>query len=131
VPVDWITDQIAIGNYIDAREIKSGTVDSILCLIENCCNQQSTEFDVLNIPLFDGAGNNNVSFDDCVDFIDETVSSNQKILVHCHAGRSRSVCIVARYFMIKQGLTSHQAINLIGEKREVYLSPGIEELLKL
>jgi len=65
-----------------------------------------------------------------VDFIHDVVSNNEKILVHCHAGRSRSVCIVARYLMLKKNLTRKQALGKIEEKREIYLSPGIEEILE-
>ncbi len=127
--MDWITESIAVGNYIDARDLKEGDVDAVLCLIDNCCNIKETKFDVEVIPLADAAGNARHLFNDCVDFIHDVVSSGDKILVHCHAGRSRSVCITARYFMMKKGLTSHQALEKIKEKREIYLSPGIEEIL--
>ena len=127
--MDWITENIAIGNYIDAKNALPEEVDAILCLIDNCCSEDNDKFDIVVIPLVDAAGNDNRVFKDCIDFIDDVVSSNEKILVHCHAGRSRSVCMVARYFMIKHGMTSHQALAKIETKREIYLSPGIEELL--
>ena len=129
--MDWITDNIAIGNFVDARDAKKGEVDAILCLIDDCCSEDNDEFDIVVIPLVDAAGNDKRNFKDATDYIDDVVSSDEKILVHCHAGRSRSVCIVARYFMIKERLTSHQALAKIEAKREIYLSPGIEEILKL
>ena len=129
--MDWITEHIAIGNFVDARELKKGEVNAILCLIDNCCSEDNEEFDIVVIPLVDAAGNDRRNFKDATDYIDDIVSNEEKILVHCHAGRSRSVCIVARYFMIKEGLTSHQALARIEAKREIYLSPGIEEILKL
>ncbi|GAA3916757.1 dual specificity protein phosphatase [Litoribacillus peritrichatus] len=129
--MDWITDSIALGNFVDAKNLQEGDVDAVLCLIENCCSIDETRFDVEVIPLVDAAGNDRRVFNDCVDFIDDVVSSGDKILVHCHAGRSRSVCILARYFMIKHGLKSHQALEKIEAKREIYLSPGIEEILEI
>lgn len=51
------------------------------------------------------------------------------MLVHCHAGRSRSVAVVARYLIESQGMTQQAALVLIMQKREIYLSDGIEELL--
>jgi dual specificity phosphatase 12 len=129
--MDWITNNIAIGNYIDARNLAEGDVDAVLCLINNCCEIDEPRFDVEVIPLADTAGNRKRPIDDCVDFIHNVVSTGDKILVHCHAGQSRSVCITARYFMIKHGLTSHQALAKLEEKREIYLSPGIEEILFL
>lgn len=129
--MDWITENIAIGNIIDIKNISSRVFDSVLCLIENCCSEEEEEYDVMNIPLKDSSGNSSVSIKNAIDFIDDAVSYNEKILVHCHAGRSRSVCIVARYLMLKQGLTSQQALNIIGAKREIYLSPGIEKILNV
>lgn len=129
--MDWITDNIAIGNFIDAKNVQKTEVDAILCLKDNCCHEDNDAFDVLVIPLVDASGNDKRLVDDALDFIDDVVSGGGKILVHCHAGRSRSVCIVARYLMIKQGLTRGQALSKIEAKREIYLSPGVEEILKL
>ena len=129
--MDWITENIAIGNFVDAKDVTKSEVDAILCLIDDCCSEDNEEFDVVVIPLVDAAGNDKRNFKDATDYIDDVVNDGDKILVHCHAGRSRSVCIVARYFMIKHKLTSHQALAKIEEKREIYLSPGIEEILKL
>ncbi len=129
--MDWITGKIAIGNYKDAKLVTNDTVDAILCLKPDCCDDGNEDIDTLYLPLIDGSGNDEFTIKDAVEFIDEIVSSNLKILVHCHAGRSRSVCIVARYLMIYTGLTRQQAINKIEEKREIYLSPGIEQILDL
>ncbi|WLQ16624.1 dual specificity protein phosphatase [Hahella aquimaris] len=114
---------------MDAKDVSD--VDAVLCLKEECCDEDNTDVDVLCLPLIDGRGNDKRLFNDAVDFIHDVVSSGDRILVHCHAGRSRSVCIVARYFMMKQGITSHQALSMISAKREIYLSPGIEEILIL
>jgi protein-tyrosine phosphatase len=129
--MDWITDNIAVGNFLDARNASKKELDAVLCLAPNCCTEDNDELDVLCITLLDGAGNNQRMIADAIDFIHDIVSNGERILVHCHAGRSRSVCMVARYFMIKQRLTSHQALALISAKREIYLSPGIEELLRI
>lgn len=128
--MDWITEQIAIGNFIDAKNI-SNEVNAILCLKENCCDEGRVDLEILTIPLLDGSGNNKRFFDEAVDFIDNVVSGGEKILIHCHAGRSRSVCILARYFMIKYGMNRKEALSKIEAKREIYLSPGIEEILIL
>ena len=129
--MDWITDHIAIGNFIDAKNASKNEIDAILCVKPECCSEDNSIIDVMCLPLVDGAGNDRRYFNDAVDFIDDVVSSGERILVHCHAGRSRSVCMVARYFMVKKGMTSHQAIEKIEAKREIYLSPGIEEILEV
>ena len=129
--MDWITASIAIGNFVDAENASAAEVDAILCLKEDCCDERDQRFYVLTVPLIDGAGNDQRLFDDAVDFIDDIVTDGERILVHCHAGRSRSVCIVARYFMTRKGVTRERALAMIAEKREIFLSPGIEEILRV
>jgi protein-tyrosine phosphatase len=126
--MDWITPQIAIGNFLDAQQV-SDEVDAILCLKEECCDERRTDIDVLAVPLIDGKGNDWRQIEEAVNYIQDVVAVGERILVHCHAGRSRSVCIVAKYLMAAEGLTSGAALAKIGSIREIYLSPGIEEVL--
>ncbi len=129
--MDWITENIEIGNFLDVEQASSEELNAILCVKTDCCSEDNTEFDIMCMPLIDGVGNDKRYLNDALDFIHDVVSNGEKILVHCHAGRSRSVCVTARYFMVKQGITSHQALEKIRAKREIYLSPGIEEILEL
>lgn len=52
-------------------------------------------------------------------FIDEVVSSGNKILIHCMAGVSRSVSLVAYYFMKKYNISFNDALKYIRNKRKV------------
>ncbi|MEW6429349.1 MAG: dual specificity protein phosphatase [Thermodesulfobacteriota bacterium] len=61
----------------------------------------------------------------------DSVSNGEKILVHCRAGRSRSVCIVAAYLVKHAGLTRTAALELMQSQRGIYLSPGIEEIFHI
>jgi protein-tyrosine phosphatase len=76
----------------------------------------------------DGPGNRKEYILDAIAYISDIVSSGGKILVHCHAGRSRSVSMVAAYFIKYEGHTINQALSTIASKREIYLSDGIEEV---
>jgi protein-tyrosine phosphatase len=59
------------------------------------------------------------SFDDAYKFIDEAVTNNQNILVHCYAGISRSPTIVASYLMKKFCISRDEALNIIKQKRNI------------
>lgn len=126
--MDWITDKIAIGNFLDAKN-HALEVNAILCLKANCCDEKRCDVDVLCLPLTDGPGNYPKDVRAAVQYISDVVASGEKILVHCHAGRSRSVAVVARYFMLARGIGKHAAISLISSKREIMLSDGIDEIL--
>jgi len=128
--MDWITDNIAIGNLQDAKP-GCAEVDAILCLMKDCICKSREDIDTFCVPLNDGPGNTPKSIEEALDIISGLVSSGDKILVHCRAGRSRSVCIVAAYFVRHHNMTVQDALAFVGGKRWYSLSVGIEEIFQL
>jgi len=126
--MDWITDQVAIGDALDALN-HATEFDAILCLLTDCCDDRS-DINGYCIPLHDGPGNRREHVLAAIDYIAEQVAKGSKVLVHCRAGRSRSVCIVAAYLMRHQGLSQRLAISMIAKKRQIYLSDGVDEIFK-
>lgn len=126
--MDWITDQIAIGDCHDAAT-HAGEVDAVLCLLPDCCETRS-DVDGCCIPLHDGPGNCRTHVLAAIDYIALQVDQGNKVLVHCRAGRSRSVCIVAAYLMRHQGLSKRLAIATVAKKRQICLADGVDEIFK-
>lgn len=70
-------------------------------------------------------------FDDCFAFIDEARQSGGAVLVHCFAGRSRSVTVVVAYLMKTYGMNFSQAFDLVRAKRpQATPNPGFVVQLK-
>ena len=68
----------------------------------------------LGIPAYDTITFNlSRYFYEAADFVDAALRSGGRVLVHCHAGISRSATIVAAYLMIKRGMTAQEAVRLI------------------
>ena len=65
-----------------------------------------------------------------VESIQEAVEAGDRVLVHCHAEQSRSVCIVAFLMMQYRGMTKPEALTFISQKRDISLSPGIKEIFQ-
>ena len=126
--MDWVSEQIAIGGFVDALAVTPGQVDAVLCLKERCCDESNKSLDVFCVPLKDGPGNRLDLVMLAVEFIDSTVKSGHRILVHCHAGRSRSVCIVAKYLCLYKFQSPDQAIARIGRVRDINLTPGLTDI---
>lgn len=77
----------------------------VTCLCKNI-------FDSTTQSLFD-------VMPDCVMFIDSALrQSNAKIFVHCHAGVSRSVSMVAAYYMWSRRISYSDALMMIQERRD-------------
>lgn len=67
----------------------------------------------------------NRHFRDCTDFIKQHRMHGRNVLVHCHAGKSRSTSIVLAYLMEELGMSLESAYRLAKEKRPaVRPNPG-------
>ncbi|MCO5554690.1 hypothetical protein L7F22_008223 [Adiantum nelumboides] len=70
-------------------------------------------------------------FDDCFAFINEARQSGGAVLVHCFAGRSRSVTVVVAYLMKTYGMNFSEALDLVRTKRpQAAPNPGFILQLK-
>jgi len=59
-------------------------------------------------------------FEKCFQFIDKALEQGHQVLVHCHAGVSRSPTIAAMYLMRKYSLTREQALERLISKRRYW-----------
>lgn len=58
-------------------------------------------------------------FKPTVRFIDDAVSNNGRIFVHCRAGISRSVTLVVAYLMIRKDMTAADALRTVKLVRDI------------
>jgi protein-tyrosine phosphatase len=132
--VDWITDTIAIGTFLEARShtlrVDAG-IRSVICLEAVLRDEPNLDVDDYEvIDLADGAGNDPRAFERAVRLVGVLSEQSPKLLVHCRAGRSRSVVVVAGYLMRERHWSCDEAIAFIGARREIQLTAGIEGLLR-
>lgn len=134
--MDWITDTIAIGTYVEARNrlarVGAG-IRSIICLDAALRDpdQVSLEIDDYEVvDLVDGPGNDPRTFYRAVRLVGTLSEQSPKLLVHCRAGRSRSAVVVAGHLMRDQQWSSDKAMAFIAARRDIQLTRGLEELLQ-
>lgn len=117
--MDQITSQIFIGDWLDGKdlvELKNNKISGIL----NVCPDNAAEGQALQyvfIPLGDGPGNNFKDFERAVFELDDMIKENMKVLVHCHAGQSRSVSVVASWLSWRGKVDLLSSLNFIAQKR--------------
>ena len=68
--------------------------------------------------MVDGPGNDLTAFKKLVQDLIDMVEGSAPVLVHCHAGRSRSVTVVAGYLVNTRGWSTQAAYDFIASKRE-------------
>ena len=127
----WITPTVAIGGLHDAeRAAQIGcAILSLVALPKGITLPPET--DHLQIELIDGAGNGVVKVRQAIGFLTDFMRDGEKVFVHCHAGRSRSVVILAMALMQHLGVSRGAALAMIQKHREIALTPGIEGMFKL
>ena len=76
--------------------------------------------------LEDGPGNDPRLFLQAVEALERLVCKSRPVLVQCHAGRSRSVVVVAGYLMRSLGIEAGEALDRVAAKRPVAVTPGLE-----
>jgi protein-tyrosine phosphatase len=133
--MDWITETIAIGNYLDAQDkdlLRRESVVSVLCLDRTLEGKTAAAFGLKAIevvPLEDAPGNDPQFFLLAVQTLSRLAKQHGRVLVQCHAGRSRSAVVVAGHLMKVLGIDADQALARVAAKREIAVTAGVERLL--
>ena|SRR6266545_2385533 len=133
--MDKITDEIWIGSVNDVQDhdgLKRNGIRSILCL-DGCLRGKNVEevgVDRIEVvELVDGRGNRPEVFLRSVVILTELKKQHSPVLVHCHAGQSRSAAVVCKFLMEEDGNSLAEAMRRITAKRKVAIQFGLKEVL--
>ena len=129
-----ITDNIYLSDLASACNLfalKEIGITHVICVVLAIDPIFPMEFEYLNIQARDIAEENLYQyFDECYDFIEDAISKNGKVLIHCAYGKSRSASIVIAYLIKKLGITYDQAYQMVYEQRPIIdPNPGFVEQL--
>ena len=132
--MDKITENLWLGNFSAAQNVdnlKKEGISKILCLTDYLTPTYEKE-DNFNQKVFkieDIPTQNIIKyFGECIDFITE----DEKILVHCMAGASRSATVVIAYIMWKEKISYDEALEFVSKKRScVWHNDGFKDQLKI
>ena len=122
---DWILNDVAVGNIragSNLNELRSNGISVIICAIPilpySMLVYKENGFSVFHIPI-DDAVDVNIErwFDDVSDFIMAHRLMHNKVLIHCHAGMSRSVTLTCAFLMHLCKWNDLQALHWIRNKR--------------
>ncbi len=126
----WITGRVAIGNYLEVRGatlLKEQGFRSAISLDGTLAEQQAVEFglfEVASYSLVDGPGNDLRVFRFARDDL-RRLAAQGPVLVQCHAGRTRSVIVVAAYLLEAHRISAMEAISRVAAKREINVTPAL------
>jgi protein-tyrosine phosphatase len=99
------------------RNLQNLGIKSILCCADDI-KVLENDFQHLCLPLKDMPGFQIKDyFEQAYNFIEDEINKENKILLHCNAGATRSATITISYLMKKYGLKFNEAHVLVKKKR--------------
>ncbi|XP_078438874.1 dual specificity protein phosphatase 1-like [Wolffia australiana] len=116
----------SVGAAFNRDELKSLNVTHILTVAKSLKPAYPEDFVYRKVEVLDNPYTDlSRYFDACIEFIDKARREGGGVLVHCVAGRSRSVTVVAAYLMQKNRMSLFQVLDLIKSKRpQICPNPG-------
>lgn len=118
-----ILDGMYIGNInsvYDFNKLKELGITHIISVLAGFNPPFPNDFKYLILNALDTT-NTDISknFKSTNEFIDDAVENDGKVLVHCMAGRSRSVTVLAAYIISTYGFPVEKTLDFIKNKRNI------------
>ena len=131
---DKITEKIYLGDYTastDIQKLKETGITKVLTVMDyqEGPKYNKDEFTHLRFNVADDEHQNIIQyFGECLNYM----KGDNKVLVHCMAGASRSATIVIAYLMWTEKLKFEKAFDIVKTKRSIVCpNDGFQDQLKL
>ena len=109
----------SIGSASNLKQLQNFKITHIVCCASGIKNFFPDDFKYYNLSLLDSEKENiKQYFKESFDFIDDAIKNGGNVLVHCHAGVSRSSTILIAYIMKSKKMKLNDVIDLLKTKRE-------------
>ena len=122
-----IFDNLFLGGYTianDTKQLKEKGITKVLTVmdLQNGPNYNPEEFIHKRFNITDNSQQNIIQyFGECINFI----KGNEKILIHCLKGTSRSATIVIAYLMWYKKWKFEETYDFVKSKRFIYPNKGL------
>jgi protein-tyrosine phosphatase len=124
----FVDGQVAVGGYLAAADpdvIRRGKFTRIVKMIADDPTYPGGYHRHAGVKYFVAAAEDTPTYDirldvvKAVKFIQDGVKNGERVLVHCHAGVSRSVTVVLAYLMISRDCNLSTALKVVTSARPI------------
>jgi len=107
-----------IGSSCNKKSLKENGIDMIVSAVYGATAYHPFDFNYEKANLCDTGDENIIKdFERLLPEIRQSILNGKGVLVHCMAGRSRSVSIVAAYLIKYHHMSAEEALKLMKQKR--------------
>ena len=121
----------SIGSASNLKQLENFKITHIVCAVSGIKNFFPDKFKYLNINLLDSEKEDiKKYFSQSYEFIDKAIKNNGNVLVHCHAGVSRSSTILIAYIMKSQKTKLDKILDLMDaycDIQEILIEEGVKD----
>lgn len=129
----FLTNNLAIGGYTN-YSLLVGKVNCILDLRKEAPSSEDFAkklgFEYLKVGIRDGGAPNLEQVNLMINWIEDKLKNNKKVLIHCNLGRGRAP-LVACIFLSSKGFSLSDCLDLVKRKRKyIYFNHEQLKVLK-
>lgn len=121
--MNQICDRLYLGNIMAASDRERLQKNKIKCILQVAAGVEPffpDEFVYRVIQINDASDQNLLQhLPSAINFIKTSIQAGKNVLVHCHAGVSRSATVVIAFLMQERGMLFEDAFSFVSKKRPV------------
>lgn len=115
-----VTDRLFVSGYARAADLAKenpANITAVLCVHQIMDYEKNPSIIYMHIPFDDGSAIPQRAFEKCLAWLDFMYKNGHRILIHCAAGISRSVTMLASFMHFKGIAHFDEAIDQIQMRR--------------
>lgn len=116
----YINKNMAVGGHCSIKSLVKNNFECILDMRQESQDDDNEikkySINYLSVPVKDRINPNPSQVKEVIKWIDENMSKNKKIFIHCKLGRGRAPTIACLY-LISKGMTPNNAILFVKKNR--------------
>jgi histidinol-phosphate aminotransferase len=120
--MDWITEQIAIGNIDDALSaegLRGAGISAVLGLNDFPTFLDGSGFEWRRVMLIDGRGNTSADVLSALQALEGFLADGHRVLVHCTEGVSRAPFVTACHLARRNAWQFEAALAYVRARRSI------------
>lgn len=122
---------VYIGDIEDAGD-HDAILDAGISTVVKLTNREPEEgypkeVEVFRLPMMDGPRNEKETFNRAVKTVEELLRDGESVLVHCAAGKSRSVTVTAAALSVVEGNSFEESLEAVRRCRDINAHPALIE----